>query len=696
MNDFIPSFDIAIQRAENRLEQDILIKLKEDLIDPFFWEYEIYYKPPMNGDFPEIVVMSYPYLVYFIKPVYGKIYEVSKDYFKIENLSYNTNQKTILIDNPLKTLNRYRFNLIKYSNTGFFLSRLRILSNRFRNIPAKISPMNNIYGCVIGDSDLDVKTILDTNNSRYGDRYEKFFKTNELDLMIKDIGSLAEYRYNLEDSSEIDKMFDEFRPLFKISYNDEYYQSSSSFYIEKEYKPLTQPKYPEYINFTGPAGSGKTVFLIYKALFAIEKENKEVLILYFNISMKNYLDQLISSISKNLYFYNTNLMLINNYYTFHSFIFSLVKGFYNQIDWLEYFKVLVYEKVIDINKVLNNTNYIVKEEESLDEVFNNIELDPDSKVDIIIAYIKDNPYIAEKKKFKTILIDEVQDLKSSWVEFIKDYILCENGSLSTFGDYNQDIYKKDNTKKQLNGIVFTKNTVRRYQNKNILDLLKLYNTFYFNNSKEVLSDDFISSISPVAIATLNYDNETLQHICVYQLIEVLLYVKNKLNYNDITVLCSQIDILRLLEYELGDGFKVLTTFETQEEYKQIESSVFTPKELEEIKPIEKWKDDRFKEELEKIRNVYKNNFKVNYGSIKLSTIHSFKGLDSHAVILVILPGVFDKELIYVGLTRAREFLYIISYNSSFNAFIKSNKNMFNNVKCFVDKTKEVEDSVEFV
>lgn len=694
MNEFIPSFDIAIQRTENRLEQDILVKLKEDLSDPFLYNYEIYYKPPMNGDFPEIVIMCYPYLVYFIKPVYGKIYEVNKDYFKIENLSYNTNQKTILIDNPLKTLNRYRFNLIKYSNTGFFLSRLRILSNRFRNIPAKISPMNNIYGCVIGDSDLDVKTILDTNNSKYKGMYEKFFKTNELDLMFKDIYSLSDSKFDLEESPEIKHMFEEFQPLFRISYNNEYYQSN--FYIEKEYKPLTQPKYPEYINFTGPAGSGKTVFLIYKALFAIEKENKEVLILYFNISMKNYLDQLISSISKKSYFYNINLMLINNYFTFHRFIFSLVEGFYNQIHWKEYFKELVNKKVIDINKAIKNANYTMEEDETLNEVFNNIELDPDSKVDIIIAYIKDNPYIIEKKKFKTILIDEVQDLKSSWIEFIKEYILDGSGSLSTFGDYNQDIYKKDNTKKQLNGVVFTKNTVRRYQNKNILDLLKLYNTFYFNNSKEIISDDFISSTSPVAIATLDYDNETLQHICVYQLIEVLLYVKNKLNYNDITVLCSQIDILRSLEYELGDDFKVLTTFETQEEYKQIESSIFNTKELEKAKPIEKWKDERFKEELEKIRNVYKNNFKVNYGSIKLSTIHSFKGLDSHAVILVILPGVFDKELIYVGLTRAREYLYIISYNSSFNAFIKSNKSMFNNVKCFMDKTKEVKDSVEFV
>lgn len=686
---FIPSFDIAIQRTENRLEQDILVKLKDTLNDDF----EVYYKPPMNGDFPEIVVITYPDLVYFIKPIYGKIYEVDKNYFKIENLSYNTLQKTILIDNPIKSVNRYKFNLLKYSNTSNFLSRIRILSNRFKNISAPISPMKHIGCCIVGDSDLEPQDILNSD-SRDKD-YTEFFSSNDLDSLIKCINELSIQNLAFSTTySEISEMFDEFKPLFRISYNNEYYQSN--FYIEKEYQPLTQPKYPEYINFTGPAGSGKTVFLIYKALFAISTENKEVLILYFNIAMKNYLDQLISSISKNLFFSNLNLMLINNYFTFHRFIFSLVEGFYNQIHWKEYFKELVNKKVIDINKAIKNANYTMEEDETLDEVFNNIELDPDSKVDIIIAYIKDNPYIIEKKKFKTILIDEVQDLKSSWIEFIKEYILDSSGSLSTFGDYNQDIYKKDNTKKQLNGVMFTKNTVRRYQNKNILDLLKLYNAFYFNNSKDIISDDFISYTSPVAIATLDYDNEILQHICVYQLIEVLLYVKNKLNYNDITVLCSQIDILRELEYELGNDFKVITTFENKEQYNTLKTAIFSKEELVGTRKMEKWKERRFQEELDNLRGTFKNNFRINSGSIKLSTIHSFKGLDSHAVILVILPGVFDKELIYVGLTRAREYLYIISYNSSFNAFIKSNKSMFNNVKCFIDKTKEVKNSVEFV
>ena len=67
--------------------------------------------------------------------------------------------------------------------------------------------------------------------------------------------------------------------------------------------------------------------------------------------------------------------------------------------------------------------------------------------------------------------------------------------------------------------------------------------------------------------------------------------------------------------------------------------------------------------LESIRDNKKYNFWFNSGTIKLSTIHSFKGWESELLFLIIEPKqkiVFD-ELIYTGITRSRSQLIIVNY-----------------------------------
>ena len=62
-------------------------------------------------------------------------------------------------------------------------------------------------------------------------------------------------------------------------------------------------------------------------------------------------------------------------------------------------------------------------------------------------------------------------------------------------------------------------------------------------------------------------------------------------------------------------------------------------------------------------------FEANSGRVKISTIHSFKGWESHAVILVI-DNWMNEELVYAGITRAKEILYILSNSTKFNEFAK--------------------------
>ena len=74
---------------------------------------------------------------------------------------------------------------------------------------------------------------------------------------------------------------------------------------------------------------------------------------------------------------------------------------------------------------------------------------------------------------------------------------------------------------------------------------------------------------------------------------------------------------------------------------------------------------------ESIRRLKKLSFQLNSGGLKISTIHSFKGWESHAVILLVSEKCFkNKELVYVGITRAREVLYILSESAEFNDFFQ--------------------------
>ncbi|MCK9336159.1 MAG: ATP-binding domain-containing protein, partial [Candidatus Cloacimonetes bacterium] len=73
--------------------------------------------------------------------------------------------------------------------------------------------------------------------------------------------------------------------------------------------------------------------------------------------------------------------------------------------------------------------------------------------------------------------------------------------------------------------------------------------------------------------------------------------------------------------------------------------------------------------LETARRNKKKHFWMKSGTMKLSTIHSFKGWEIHSAIVIIEPeddqSEFETaELIYTGLTRARVNLLIINIGNA--------------------------------
>lgn len=84
---------------------------------------------------------------------------------------------------------------------------------------------------------------------------------------------------------------------------------------------------------------------------------------------------------------------------------------------------------------------------------------------------------------------------------------------------------------------------------------------------------------------------------------------------------------------------------------------------------------QFKEEIDKIRQRKKCFFMQNSGLIKLSTIHSFKGLEAQTVFCILTPE-DEAEMVSTGITRAQKNLVLFdSSESSFRPFFQTHMTM---------------------
>jgi superfamily I DNA/RNA helicase len=116
--------------------------------------------------------------------------------------------------------------------------------------------------------------------------------------------------------------------------------------------------------------------------------------------------------------------------------------------------------------------------------------------------------------------------------------------------------------------------------------------------------------------------------------------------NDICILAQNIELLRNIDYIIRREFneKTLTTFETKEVYEHLSDQKL------------------FDLEIKSVRRIKKIGFRLNGGTIKLSTIHSFKGWEIPTLFLIIDSNV-DEE-IYTAITRARHNIIILNTTSN--------------------------------
>lgn len=723
MAQFIPSLDRIDKFQVKPTDGEwALLRFLERALDDSF---EVYFNPFLNGDRPDVVIMRQGGGVMIIEVKDWNLELYKLDDKKHWHLKYpqNDREAKAYIKSPIDQAIQYKENL--YNLHVEHLLEQNILNSKLWSIVVCGVYFHNA-------SQFQVENLLVTP---YQDnRYQKF---------IKNIVLLGRDSLNDDDFNKILANFYIKSNTPSKLFSEEIYQSihrllipplhlqNQGRYISR-YDARLKKQSPQLLMYSkkqdeliydkdkrqqwrvkGVVGSGKTTLMAAKAVQAYKEliehgvSQPQILILTFNITLKNFIHDKIQQVHEE---FNWGAFTILNYHQF-------------------------------INSQLNNLGIDFKREdgESLEEFFaryyDNYELFAN--------------HADRTERFDVIFIDEIQDYKRVWMDIIKSFFLYDNGEYPRsgyylLGDVKQNIYNRGIAGKDVVTNVLGVNSLETCfrSDMKIKDLALGFQRSYFNDKYDI--DTTLTSEQDFSLfADQNLQQGYLNYIylqgedpivSVFNIIEGNIENKvNNVSINDITVLGVEFEFLKLFDayYRHKTSRRTSTMFETYEimflqglsekcnikapkslvsaltkvlrkEYwindnivNQYVATLLTIFELYHLYPdtfrtqldltcmkykigtndfvniMNKHSDEyiNFKQQVfsadfDFIRNNKKYNFWMNTGNIKISSIHSFKGWESDTIFLILQkkkPGdpSFD-ELLYTGITRTISNLVVIN------------------------------------
>jgi hypothetical protein len=568
--------------------------------------YEIYFQPYLGIDRPDIVIMRKNSGVMIIEVKDWNLTRYDLD----ENQNWVPKNHIIpppLRSSPIKQVNTYKNNL-------FNLHIETLLEKSIKN-KSYFSIINRaVYFHKATFEQINNFLTQYPQDRRDDFKYFDFFGFDNLraDNFKQTLGKRGLDRKSYLFNDELYKSFKRHLqpPMHTI-------EQGKTVVYPPEQKDLIESLPGNERKIKGVAGSGKTLVLAKRAVNAHLRHRDKVLILTgYNITLKNYIHDKISEVREN--FDWQNFIMIH----YHQFIISQANNH-------------------DISCY------------NADE--------PDLEM---FEKVKD-----EIEKFKTILIDEIQDYQSSWVKLIKKYFLEEGGEFVVFGDEKQNIYSRimDIDKSPWTGIAgrwkILKESYRL--SPEIAAIAEMFQQYFFKNKYDI--DKIISAQQDLFKSSL-IKYFYLNSLDIGNIINIYQDILNKtqVHDNDVCFLATKIETLRFVDQRIRNQFPkethhTMTMFETFEMFEFLEH--------------------KNKNELDKdIKNIRRNkkfNFWMNPGTTKLSTIHSFKGWEIPTLFLIIENESDDEsrfttdELVYTAITRSRQNLIIINIgNQKYDNFFK--------------------------
>ena len=705
-------------------ERTLLGFLERTLDDSF----EVYFNPFLNGDRPDVIIMREGNGVMVIEV---------KDW-NLDNFELNEKKKWVYTPND-SVVKSPIDQVLKYKNNLFDLHVDKLLEKRISDVRHF-----NIVACAVYfhcASQQKVENLLVTPYKE-DRRYQDFLKYN-IDLIGGDgleekrFISILQNRYLSPDKHSFlftDDLYKNFKRILSPSVHmkaqgEPYNYSDKQKEIIYGKKENGEIKVQLEQRVRGVFGSGKTTVLAARAVQAYKRalernNNPRVLILTFNITLKNFIHDKLMRVDET--FPLENFIIIN----YHQFI----------------------------NAELNNLNIdiFVPEDCPEEQVGKYLEQNYYSNIGLF------EEHKAEIVKYDAVLIDEIQDYHRPWMEIIKNYFRDPQGDYVLFGDVKQNIYGQPTIQKDVVTNVHGVNELKYCFRSDfkVRDLAQSFQSSIFCDKYDI--DDFSENGTwsfmgqeqqkegYINYMYLSSDSKTNTIVTLYNIIRGnILNKMNNIAPNDITILGYTTNQLRLFDcyYRYAsrertnsmleaietmymthlnffgkdminaDGWfknisahltkrlfpnkkvffdndlvklrqhiaKLFTIYDLYSSY----TDTFANRMKEEcqncgisieaffafIKHYEKeltlFKAKVYSDDYKIIRENKKLHFWMNSGTIKISTINSFKGWESEVVFLIIEPRYenstsFNKtfdELLYTGITRCKRDLVVINFGN---------------------------------
>ncbi len=433
----------------------------------------------------------------------------------------------------------------------------------------------------------------------------------------------------LEEGIEIEKIVPLINNRFKIKSDKDWLSLFSNWISpplhrqEKQFRlsinnlDNNQKKYveskPNVIQkISGVAGSGKTTIAALRA--AISANNKKkVLVLCYNITIKNFL---IDEVEKTIYSQNELI----DFFHFHDFCKAYREN----------------------NKISYTTNILNEESDdiSIDEIKNHKAQNKDYSIN-----------------YDVIIIDEGQDFKKNWYDFIRKF-LNPNGEILIALDQKQNIYNREK-KTSLKGIGGGRWGILKKSYRLLNAHINLANKF----SEKFLIDNDEEDEDPRI--ELDKNNQFKLPFKA----EPASYWLNILNDNDLND--SVIGILKDLfdkKVSPSDIAILVTNHDQGRTIKEVISNSY-----DDFKIMDVFDKMDVRQRQQKIL------FKVHSDKMKMATIASFKGWDRRNILIITdktsnvekTNARMDFEF-YTSMTRVREKVYILNRNKRYTEFLREN------------------------
>lgn len=686
-----------------------LLNFLKDVLDD---SYEVYFNPYLNGDRPDVIIMK--------KGCGAMIIEV-KDW-NLNNFHLNENKMWVLNSNesvvksPIDQVYKYKKNLFDLHVDELFELKLKDIRNF------------NIVSCAVYfhcANKLEIDNML-VKPYMKDKKYQDFLKYNidfiGADSLTEDkFKALLEKRYlSGEKTSKFfsKKIYENFKRILSPS-NHLMSEGEDYKYTPKQLEIIYSTKLEQRVR--GVFGSGKTTVLAARAVQAYKRalnrnNNPRILILTYNITLKNFIHDKLNKVRED--FPPQNFIIIN----YHQFInaelnnlnieFKIPDGIENISEYLEkeyYGNIELFEKhkaeIVKYDAVF--IDEIQDYHRPWMEIIKNYFRDPEGDY-ILFGDVKQNIYGQQTENKDVVTnVRGVNELKYCFRSDFKVRDLAQSFQRNIFKDkYDIDDFSENENyafmgtkEEKLGNVEYTYlqstnfeedlyNIIRARilnENSNISpnDITILgYNTsflrsfdLYYRYASREKTKTMLETVESMYMTHLNYikNNDNDQRFSWFYNINN--YLKKKRNIIDLR---KKVAVLFAI-YDLNSKFENRFVSRLEEKCKMLDISLeaFCAYRKHYQEQLSEFVKKVYSEDYKNIRDNKKLHFWMNSGTIKISTINSFKGWESEVVFLIIEPDFmvsntsFD-ELIYTGLTRCKKNLVIINLgNKNYDSKIRS-------------------------